>query len=226
VFYRDGVAENQFAEVIDAEVAAIKGACEDIKAGWNPPLTFVVVQKRHNTRLFPNDNQNHVGGCPPAWRCWVHMCCATEPAWWCACVPVRVLWRRQAAGEWRVRHWPPVSAPLVLAPSGPSRCVGMPRAARLACVLAEYHTSPRHSSDSPAPPPSLQEKGNILPGTVVETDICHPVGFDFFLNSHAGLKGTNRPAHYHVLVDENGFGADGMQLFTYHMCYLYCRCTR
>ncbi len=62
MFYRDGVAENQFNEVIDAEVAAIKGACEDIRAGWNPPLTFVVVQKRHNTRLFPNDNQNQVGG--------------------------------------------------------------------------------------------------------------------------------------------------------------------
>ncbi len=61
---------------------------------------------------------------------------------------------------------------------------------------------------------------------MVDTAICHPSGFDFFLNSHAGLKGTNRPAHYHVLVDENGFGADGMQLFTYHMCYLFCRCTR
>ena len=36
----------------------------------------------------------------------------------------------------------------------------------------------------------------------------------------------NKPAHYHVLVDEIGFGADGMQLLTYWLCYTYCRCTR
>ena len=60
MFYRDGVAENQFSEVLEEEVAAIKGACEDVKPGWNLPLTFVVVQKRHNTRLFPNDRQNQV----------------------------------------------------------------------------------------------------------------------------------------------------------------------
>jgi eukaryotic translation initiation factor 2C len=29
-----------------------------------------------------------------------------------------------------------------------------------------------------------------------------------------------------VLVDENGFSADALQLFTYWQCYLYCRCTR
>ncbi len=54
------MAENQFGEVLEEEVAAIKGACQDVKPGWNPPLTFCVVQKRHNTRLFPNDRQNQV----------------------------------------------------------------------------------------------------------------------------------------------------------------------
>jgi hypothetical protein len=29
-----------------------------------------------------------------------------------------------------------------------------------------------------------------------------------------------------VLVDENGFSADGLQLLTYWLCFLYCRCTR
>ena len=40
------------------------------------------------------------------------------------------------------------------------------------------------------------------------------------------FQGTNKPAHYHVLVDEIGFGADGLQLLTYWLCYLYQRCTR
>ena len=54
----------------------------------------------------------------------------------------------------------------------------------------------------------------------------HPAAFDFYLNSHAGLLGTNRPAHYTVLVDGIGFGADGLQLLTYWLTYLYCACTR
>ncbi|KAF9981230.1 hypothetical protein BGZ65_004181 [Modicella reniformis] len=47
-----------------------------------------------------------------------------------------------------------------------------------------------------------------------------------FLQSHSGLQGTSRPAHYHVLHDENNFTADKLQDFTYKMCHLYARCTR
>jgi hypothetical protein len=54
----------------------------------------------------------------------------------------------------------------------------------------------------------------------------HPAAFDFFLNSHSGLLGTNRPAHYTTLADGIGFGADGLQLLTYWLTYLYCACTR
>jgi hypothetical protein len=38
--------------------------------------------------------------------------------------------------------------------------------------------------------------------------------------------GTNRATRYICLLDELGFGPDGLQVFTYWMCYLYCRCTR
>lgn len=30
---------------------------------------------------------------------------------------------------------------------------------------------------------------NVQPGTVIDTDIVHPEGFDFYLNSHAALQG-------------------------------------
>ena len=49
----------------------------------------------------------------------------------------------------------------------------------------------------------------------MDTGITHPFEFDFFLNAHAGLQGTNRPAHYTVLADQNGFGADSLQQLTY-----------
>jgi len=129
IYYRDGVAEGQFDEVLREEYKALRQACFELEAGYCPTITFVVVQKRHNTRLFP---------------------------------------------------------------------VGRER----------------------------DRSGNCLPGTVVDKGICHPTQFDFFLNSHAGLQGHNKPGHYHVLVDENGFTADGLQLFTYWQCFLYCRCTR
>ncbi|KAG4981649.1 hypothetical protein JHK87_026398 [Glycine soja] len=67
---------------------------------------------------------------------------------------------------------------------------------------------------------------NVLIGTVVDSKICHPTEFDFYLCSHAGIQGTSRPAHYHVLWDENNFTADGIQSLTNNLCYTYARCTR
>ncbi|PNW83955.1 hypothetical protein CHLRE_04g214250v5 [Chlamydomonas reinhardtii] len=130
VMYRDGVSEGQFEQVLAEEFTALRRACRELEEGYRPAITFVVVQKRHNTRLLPND---------------------------------------------------------------------------------------RASADP---------KGNVVPGTVVDSGITAPDGFDFYLNSHSGLQGTNKPAHYHVLVDEIGFGADGMQLLTYWLCYLYQRTTK
>ncbi|RLM85364.1 hypothetical protein C2845_PM04G05340 [Panicum miliaceum] len=56
-------------------------------------------------------------------------------------------------------------------------------------------------------------------GTVVDTSICHPSEFDFYLCSHAGIKGTSRPTHYHVLYDKNRFSADALQMLTNSLCY-------
>ncbi|XP_062173160.1 protein argonaute 5-like [Alnus glutinosa] len=133
IFYRDGVSEGQFSQVLLYEMDAIRKACLSLQEGYLPPVTFVVVQKRHHTRLFAADHGN------------------------------------------------------------------------------------RDQTD---------RSGNILPGTVVDTKICHPTGFDFYLNSHAGIQGTSRPTHYHVLYDENNFSADSLQTLTNNLCYTFARCTR
>jgi eukaryotic translation initiation factor 2C len=31
-----------------------------LEVGYNPPVTFIVVQKRHHTRLFPEDQRDEV----------------------------------------------------------------------------------------------------------------------------------------------------------------------
>ncbi|PKU72322.1 Protein argonaute 10 [Dendrobium catenatum] len=145
IFYRDGVSEGQFYQVLLYELDAIRKACASLEPNYQPPVTFVVVQKRHHTRLYVNNHKD------------------------------------------------------------------------------------RNSSD---------KSGNILPGTVVDSKICHPTEFDFYLCSHAGIQkglitdqtsscqGTSRPAHYHVIWDENNFTADEMQTLTNNLCYTYARCTR
>ncbi|KAL8259865.1 hypothetical protein R6Q59_027818 [Mikania micrantha] len=133
IFYRDGVSEGQFNEVLLNEMDKIRKACVSLEENYLPPVTFIVVQKRHHTRFFP------------------------------------------------VKH------------------------------------GDRASTD---------RSGNILPGTVVDTKICHPTEFDFYLCSHGGIQGTSRPAHYHVLFDENKFTADALQMLTNSLCYTYARCTR
>ncbi|XP_076919981.1 protein argonaute MEL1-like [Bidens hawaiensis] len=133
IFYRDGVSDGQFNDVLLNEMDKIRKACISLEENYMPPVTFIIVQKRHHTRLFP------------------------------------------------ARH------------------------------------GDRATTD---------RSGNILPGTVVDTKICHPNEFDFYLCSHSGIQGTSRPAHYHVLYDENKFTADGLQMLTNSLCYTYARCTR
>jgi Piwi domain len=35
------------------QCSQIRAACTDVREDYRPPVTFVVVQKRHHTRLFP-----------------------------------------------------------------------------------------------------------------------------------------------------------------------------
>ncbi|UIZ23911.1 hypothetical protein KXD40_009570 [Peronospora effusa] len=130
VFYRDGVSEGQFHMVLNYEVTAIREACQALEVGYMPPITFVIVQKRHNTRFFPDNSRE------------------------------------------------------------------------------------------------ADRSGNVKAGTVVDTGVCHPIENDFYLMSHAGLQGTSRPTHYHVLLNEIEFTADELQTLTYKLCYTFARCTR
>ncbi|KAF9528277.1 Piwi domain-containing protein [Crepidotus variabilis] len=72
----------------------------------------------------------------------------------------------------------------------------------------------------------IDKSGNLLPGTVIDTDIAHPTDFDFYLQSHAGILGTSRPGHYSVIHDENNFNADSVQALSFALCHTYNRCTR
>ncbi|KAG8947289.1 hypothetical protein FRC04_010865 [Tulasnella sp. 424] len=131
IWFRDGVSEGQFQQVIDHEIPKIRGEFPDpLALKIDAKITFVVVGKRHHVRFFPESQ------------------------------------------------------------SGSDRT------------------------------------GNCLAGTVVEQGVSHPVEFDYYLQSHAGLLGTSRPAHYNVLVDENNLQPDALQQLTYTLCHIYARSTR
>ncbi|XP_055531383.1 protein argonaute-2 isoform X2 [Wyeomyia smithii] len=53
MYYRDGVSEGQFAEILTIELRAIQDAIAKINPEYKPNVTFIVVQKRHHARFFP-----------------------------------------------------------------------------------------------------------------------------------------------------------------------------
>ncbi|XP_061341623.1 protein argonaute 4-like [Gastrolobium bilobum] len=66
---------------------------------------------------------------------------------------------------------------------------------------------------------------NVPPGTVIDNNVCHPRNYDFYLCAHAGMIGTSRPTHYHVLLDEIGFSPDDLQELVHSLSYVYQRST-
>jgi eukaryotic translation initiation factor 2C len=67
IFYRDGVSEGQFRDVLINELSAIQRACLELQQGYTPAITFIVVQKRHHARFFavdPRDRKGKSGNIP------------------------------------------------------------------------------------------------------------------------------------------------------------------
>ncbi|KAE8915142.1 Protein argonaute-2 [Phytophthora fragariae] len=130
IYYRDGVSEGQFYDILQTEMRALRKAFKMISDGYNPPVTFIIVNKRHHMRAFPIN------------------------------------------------------------------------------------------------PRDADRKGNVVPGTVIDTGIVDSHRFDFFLYGHSGIQGTSVPCHYTVLHDENKMTAEDVQRLTYHLGYTFARCTR
>lgn len=52
-YYRDGVSDGQFEAVLQHEYNEFHEAFALLDANYKPPITFVVVKKRHHFRMFP-----------------------------------------------------------------------------------------------------------------------------------------------------------------------------
>ncbi|KAF8162674.1 argonaute-like protein [Crassisporium funariophilum] len=84
----------------------------------------------------------------------------------------------------------------------------------------------------PTNPQQGDKSGNCPAGTVLDRDVTHPTDHDFYLQSHAGLLGTSRSAHYSVLHDVSSHeniqrpDADSLQALSFALCHVYARSTR
>lgn len=52
IFFRDGISESYFDKLQFIELNAIREACMKLEKDYQPGITYIVVQKRHHTRLF------------------------------------------------------------------------------------------------------------------------------------------------------------------------------
>lgn len=59
IIYRDGVSEGQFGDLMNLELANLREVFKFFEI--SPKLTFIVVQKRHHTRVVPANSRDGVG---------------------------------------------------------------------------------------------------------------------------------------------------------------------
>lgn len=104
------------------------------------------------------------------------------------------------------------------------------RQPRLSVIIVgkRHHTRfyPRDAKD-------MDRSGNCKAGTVVDRGVTEEGYWDFFLQSHAAIQGTARPAHYVVVLDEifrankaAGNPANTLEKMTQALCYSYSRATK
>ena len=131
IYFRDGVSEGQFSQVLEQEVGQIKALLKGINPATAELCKFVVIvaSKRHHVRFFPK------------------------------------------AGD------------------------------------------------------AADRNSNPLPGTLVETGVTHPFENDFYLCAHAAIKGTARPVHYNVLLNESNISQEDIYTLIYEHSYQYIRAT-
>ncbi|KAG7452837.1 Piwi-domain-containing protein [Guyanagaster necrorhizus] len=69
--------------------------------------------------------------------------------------------------------------------------------------------------------------GNCKAGFVTTGGLESPLFKDFYLQSHAAIKGTSRSSHYIVLKDENfGKNLEKLHDLSYMLCHVYSKATR
>lgn len=97
-----------------------------------------------------------------------------------------------------------------------------------------------HTRFYPSQAKDMDRGGNCKPGTIIDRGVTEEGIWDFYLQSHAVIQGTGRPAHYVVVLDEifrdraarlkparpQDSAASELERITQALCYSYSRATK
>lgn len=92
-----------------------------------------------------------------------------------------------------------------------------------------------HTRFYPSQAKDMDRGGNCKPGTIIDRGVTEEGVWDFYLQSHAVIQGTGRPAHYVVVLDEifrhrakttKTSAASELERITQALCYSYSRATK
>lgn len=110
---------------------------------------------------------------------------------------------------------------------GAYACMGFdPNSVKISAVICQK----RHNTKLAFEEAGTGEFINTCPGLLVDStsvnSICNPSINEFFLNSHVAIQGTSKACKYALIYDEVGFKMSELELLTYWLTYLYCRCNK
>ncbi|ELW63456.1 Protein argonaute-2 [Tupaia chinensis] len=242
IFYRDGVSEGQFQQVLHHELLAIREACIKLEKDYQPGITFIVVQKRHHTRLFCTDKNERVGksgNIPAGTTVDTKITHPTEFDFYlCSHAGIQDLLGSSLSKLFSGAFFQELLGEL---PQELFRqCRGSPGVCSVRGKATPTDTSPllspAGSNESPVLP-KVGKSGNIPAGTTVDTKITHPTEFDFYLCSHAGIQdllGSSLSKLFSGAFFQELLGELPQELFRQcrgspgvcSLCHTYVRCTR
>lgn len=153
----------ELMQVLQHELLAIREACIKLEKDYQPGITFVVVQKRHHTRLFCMDRNERVSAV--GWE--QYLCMVSQKQCGVRTCLILLRWLFEDANEqcWRVEWLIFLCGEFLRFLSNLIWTWG----------IFDFFLQ-------------VGKSGNIPAGTTVDTKITHPSEFDFYLCSHAGIQ--------------------------------------
>lgn len=91
---------------------------------------------------------------------------------------------------------------------GKGKAVDPPEPKITALVVTKRHHTRFYPQDAKD---RQDDNHNCKPGTLVERGVTSPYFADFYLQSHNGIKGTAKPAHYWLLQNDMGMNSMNLQ---------------
>lgn len=210
--FRDGVAEGQYNEILETEIAQMKEVCPPVPAARGSPRDTSAPLPGHPAFRKP---ATAPGLCDPRHRCG----------------PVQAI--RDEVDDFYVgkeeelaalKPLPTAVGARVNTEEGPGDV--LPKHCAMSVIICRKRIQSRLMPASGASHGQQLANGNVLPGTVATDGVLSALRQNFLLVSAAGIQGTSKPTEYVCILDEIGFSPESLAMLSFWSCHTYGLCTR